>query len=143
MWYFHEPDAVGHRFGPVSPETGAMVHLLDSLMGDFMDKLSRLPVAEKVNVIITADHGMAELSPDRVLYLDDYIHAEWLERAYLGATSLLYAKPEYREQVYENLRKMPHATAYKREEIPGRLHYGSNPRIGDIVLVAELPTSLN
>lgn len=137
MWYFHEPDAVGHRFGPASPETGAMVHLLDSIMGDFMDKLSRLPVAEKVNVIITADHGMAELSPSRVLYLDEYVRAEWLEYAYLGATSLLYAKPEHREQVYENLRNMPHATVYKREEIPERLHYGSNPRIGDIVLVAD------
>ena len=142
MWYFHEPDAVGHRFGPVSPETGAMVHLLDSIMGDFMNKLSRLPVAGKVNVIITADHGMAGLSPDRVLYLDDYIRAEWLERAYLGATSLLYAKPEYREQVYERLQTMPHVTAYKREEMPERLHYGTNPRIGDIVLVADCGWSI-
>jgi predicted AlkP superfamily pyrophosphatase or phosphodiesterase len=137
MWYFHEPDAVGHRFGPVSAETGQMVHLLDSLMGNFMDKLKRLPIAEKVNVIITSDHGMAELSPDRVLYLEDYVRAEWLERVWLGATSLLYTKPEYREQVYENLQKMPHATAYKREAMPERLHYGSNPRIGDIVLVAD------
>ena len=137
MWYFHEPDAVGHRFGPVSPKTGAMVCLLDSIMGDFMDKLSRLPMADKINVIITADHGMAELSPGRVLCLDDYIRAEWLERAYLGATSLLYTKPEHREQVYENLQKTPHVTAYKREEMPERFHYGSNPRIGDIVLVAD------
>ncbi len=137
MWYFHEPDEVSHHHGPEAPRTAAMVRRLDSLLGVFMDSLSRMPLASKVNVIITADHGMAELSPDRTVCLDDYLDAGYTEHIYTAATTLIYTKPQYREQVYAGLQRMPHVKVYKREELPDRYHYGTNPRIGDLVVAAD------
>ncbi|MCF7802192.1 MAG: ectonucleotide pyrophosphatase/phosphodiesterase, partial [Candidatus Marinimicrobia bacterium] len=42
MYYFHEPDAVGHHAGPDSPETTQMVMKLDSLVGRFLNQLDQL-----------------------------------------------------------------------------------------------------
>jgi predicted AlkP superfamily pyrophosphatase or phosphodiesterase len=137
MWYFHEPDEAGHHYGPESPQTAAQVYLLDSLMGVFMDRLSRLPIADSVNVIVTSDHGMTALSPERTVCIDDYVSSNMVERVYAGASTLVYTKPKYREQVYADLQKMPHVKVYRREEMPERYHYGSNPRIGDLVVVAD------
>jgi alkaline phosphatase D len=137
MWYISEPDHTGHVYGAESEEMRAVVHELDSLVGVFTDKISRLPQADKINVIITSDHGMTDISPERVVYLSDYVRPEWLERQFNHSVGLLYTWPEHREQVWQALQDVPHISAYKKEEMPERFHYGSNPRIGDIVVIPD------
>ena len=36
-----------------------------------------------------------------------------------------------------NLSKIPHATVYRREDIPDRYHYKHHERIGDLLLLFE------
>ena len=50
--YFEEPDATGHTFGPVSEQTRSVVERLDSLLGTLRTKLSTLPIADKINIIV-------------------------------------------------------------------------------------------
>ena len=78
-WYYPEPDGVGHRFGPESPQVQAKVEYLDSLIGDFLGKLAQLPIADQVNVIVTSDHGMSRISGDKAIYFDDYLQPAWLD----------------------------------------------------------------
>ena len=137
MWYFHEPDEVSHHYGTHSEQTKNTVQLLDSLLGDFMNKLAQLPIANEVNVIITADHGMTNISQERSVCIDDYIDASQTSHIYTAPTTFVYSKSGYRDTLYNALQKMPHARVYKREELPPRYHYGNNSRIADLVVIAD------
>ena len=47
MLYFHEPDDAGHRFGPKSAETEAMIDSMDSIMGHILDSMEKLDIYPK------------------------------------------------------------------------------------------------
>lgn len=143
MWYMHEPDAVGHRYGPFAQEVNQEVMYLDSLVGVFMEKLSRLPIADKVNVIILSDHGMGRISQDKQVYLNKILKPTW-------TTNIVGGNPFYNIKASDNaidsilyvLNNTEGVTGYKSSETPERLHYGSNPRTLDIVAVADSSYSL-
>ena len=134
MLYFEEPDGTGHHFGPRSLETKRKVEYLDSLVGVLMHKISRLPIADRINLIVTSDHGMTEISDERVVNMHQYLKPEWC-RVIDGKTpTSVFTKPEFRDSVYNSLKNVPHIHVWKKEEIPAELHYGSSDRIGDIVI---------
>uniref|UniRef100_A0A3Q2WAM2 Ectonucleotide pyrophosphatase/phosphodiesterase 7, tandem duplicate 2 n=1 Tax=Haplochromis burtoni TaxID=8153 RepID=A0A3Q2WAM2_HAPBU len=56
--YFGEPDGTGHRYGPDSPERREMVQQVDRTVGYIRDKIQDHCLTDRLNVIITADHGM-------------------------------------------------------------------------------------
>lgn len=134
MWYMDEPDGVGHDHGPESPQTKATLEHLDSLLGVFLSKIEKLPISEKVNIIVTSDHGMSETSENRIIYLDDYLKESWTEKR--GWTSF-FPKPGFEDSVLSALERAPHIDAWKKEDIPDSLHYGTNPRIPPIVASRE------
>ncbi len=137
-WYFDQPDAISHKYGPLSPETGKMVVHLDSLMGVFMKKLKELPIASKVNFIIVSDHGMCEISHDRVIYLNNYINKDWFDEISPNNPLFLFkVKKEYADTAFKALKSIPHVSVWKHGEVPERLHYGTNPRTLDFILVAD------
>ncbi len=137
MLYFDEPDAKGHHFGPRSPEVAKEVHRLDSLIGDLMKKIKELPVASQVNVIVTADHGMTAISPDRFVKMENYLPARWIDKADGANPTSLFTHNGYRDSVLITLNKIPHIKAYKKEEMPASLHYGTSDRIGDVVVCPD------
>jgi len=137
-WYMHEPDSRSHAYGPGSPEVKEVLVYIDSLIGDFMEKLARLPIADQVNVIITSDHGMGPISRERVVVLDDYLQPGWLDTA-LGYNPNFMFKPRpgYMDTVYLALKKAPHLRVWKKGELPARFHYNRHPHIFPIVAVAD------
>jgi predicted AlkP superfamily pyrophosphatase or phosphodiesterase len=137
MLYFSEPDGKGHHFGPKSREVGNEVHYLDSLMGDLMHKIEKLPIASKVNVIITADHGMTEISSDRFVCMKDYLPSRWVEKVDGTNPTSIFTREGYRDSVLMALKKVSHIKAYKKEEIPISLNYGTSDRIGDVVVCPD------
>lgn len=143
-WYMHEPDGVGHEYGPDAAETRKMNHYLDSLIGVFNHKISQLAFADKINVIVTSDHGMGQIYPDSVVYLDDVIPARWVNRYEGGNPAFnILAEEGCVDSILMVLSKTPHLKAWKRDEIPAHLHYGSNPRVLDINVVADSAWSIN
>lgn len=142
-WYYPEPDGVGHRFSPESQEVKDMVEHLDSLIGDFREKLSALPIADQVNVIVTSDHGMARISGDKMIYFDDHIQTTWLDTS-LGSNPIWMfdTKEGFLDSVYNNLKQAEHLQVWMRDSIPDTLHYGKNPRVMDIVVAPDLNWSV-
>jgi len=136
-WYYHEPDGTAHRNGATGSKTMALVEDIDSLLGIYLQKISELPHADKINLIIVSDHGMADISPEKYINLNDYVDRNWFDLITGGnPVYSLQPKAEFREQAIAALKAVPNLNVWKRDEVPTRLHYGSNPRIQDIVIEA-------
>ena len=138
-WYYPEPDGVGHHYGPGSPETNQKLAYLDSLVGDFLRKLEALPIADQVNIIVTADHGMARTSGDKAIYFDDYIQTTWLDTT-IGSNPVWMFDPKegFKDSVLLNLQRNPHLHVWERDSIPDHLHYGSHSRVMEIVASPDI-----
>jgi predicted AlkP superfamily pyrophosphatase or phosphodiesterase len=136
--YFEEPDAVSHVYGPLSPETGAVVKSLDSLMGELREGISRLPQAKKVNLIVLSDHGMAGIDTSRYNYIFDTLPQTMVKRIYGGSPVWAVEPVEgMTDSVLYYLNIQKGMKAFRREELPGHLHYGTHPRIPAVVLIAD------
>ncbi len=79
LWYFDEPDHSGHKFGPDSKELEDKIIELDFLIGYFISEIQKLAYADKINVIVTSDHGMANISEERKVALEDHLTMDWVE----------------------------------------------------------------
>lgn len=136
--YLEEPDMSAHDFGPVSPETKEKVMMVDSLVGVLMRGVQQLPHADRVNLIVLSDHGLAEVSKERLVPLEKYIPKSWLATPTMGSPVVfLKAKPGYYDSIASKMSSIPHVKGYPSNKIPGRLHFGTNPRTMDFTLVAD------
>jgi len=138
LLYFQEPDAISHKFGPISNQTKRQVEQLDSLMGVLRMKLKALPIGEKINLIIVSDHGMAPISHDMEVELSSGVKSEWVDEVQADNPAMnLSAKAQYYDSVFSALTRMEHIKVWKNKEIPVRLNYGKNPRTLDFTVVAD------
>lgn len=138
LWYMEQPDGIEHDEGPDGEGTRRMVMHLDSLVGVFLDKIESLPIAGQVNIIITSDHGMGSISPDRCTNLKQYIDYRWFDEIEGHSPNLtLKVKNEFADTAWKALSVIPHLTAWKHGEVPDSLHYGTNPRTLDFIVVAD------
>ncbi len=137
-FYFQEPDSQGHRTGPDSPEIDALVMELDSLVGVFISDLKQLPHYKKINFIVTSDHGMTEVTMDRYVDIASYTPRDWYVRTH-GGNPVLHVTPreELRDTIMQILQQVENVTVWRKEEVPARLNYGTNPRIEEIIIMAD------
>jgi predicted AlkP superfamily pyrophosphatase or phosphodiesterase len=133
--YFEDTDEVGHAYGPDAPETAAAVRQADEMIGQLLEGIAArgLPV----DLIVVADHGMETLEGGWVI-LD-----KWADlREFNTAGGRLYPKSEA-EKAYESLlNKSDKFKVYRRAQVPDYLHFNSNPREGDPVVVPAGPYSI-
>jgi alkaline phosphatase D len=143
LWYYHEPDHTGHIDGPYGTKTKETVEQLDKWLGTFFNKMRKLPDFDKFNFIITSDHGMGEISSNKVLLLDKLIDTSDIEIINGGNPVFnLKVKAGRVEKVYGQLKKCRHISVWKHNGLPPRLHYGTNPRTLDLTVVADTTWSL-
>ena len=138
LLYFQEPDGVGHDFGPFGEETGEMIRELEQELARLRDGIKDLPIADKVNLIVTSDHGMGQTSEDRYVNIYDHVKEEWVENlAGWNPMYLLDAADDYIDSVVNILDAVEGLTAWRKEDIPAHLHYGTHERITNVVVVAD------
>ncbi|XP_061913459.1 ectonucleotide pyrophosphatase/phosphodiesterase family member 7-like [Entelurus aequoreus] len=143
--YFGEPDLVGHKYGPDSPECQKMVQQVDRTVGYIRDKIYFHGLTDRLNIIITADHGMTKILPkgqiQRIVlskipsFSFKDIQFQLLD---YGPVGMLLPKEGKLEKVYQALKGgHPHLHVYKKEDMPERLHYSSHPRLLPIILLSD------
>jgi len=144
MFYFDQPDHLTHSIGPAGPDVRRMIMHLDSLVGDIETKLEQLPIGNQVNFMIVSDHGMEAISDSRKIVLDHYIKTNWCERI-IGHTPMLTIdpKPGCTDSIIMQISVLPHLKIWAKENLPSRFHYGTNPRIGELVILADSSYSLS
>jgi predicted AlkP superfamily pyrophosphatase or phosphodiesterase len=136
--YFSEADHVGHDDGPESPAASEAIRHLDASLGLLQAGLRDLHLLDRTTIVVVSDHGMASLSDDRVVFLDDFLDLSRVDVVDWGQVVQVRPKNGSVSDVYQALRgKHPAMTVYRREEMPPRLHYRENPRIQPIVALAD------
>lgn len=138
MWYMDEPDGIGHYAGPHAEATDSVIMRLDSLLGVFMEKVADLPFSDKINVIVTSDHGMGPISEKRVLNLSDHLDTAWLEQVEgHNPNYLIKAKEGFQDSIFDVLQKVEHISVWKHGNMPDALNYGTHPRTLDLIVLAD------
>jgi predicted AlkP superfamily pyrophosphatase or phosphodiesterase len=141
--YFNEPDETGHSYGPVSPQTRRTVERMDSVMGVLRSKLSKLPDAKRINLIIVSDHGMAAVSPERYINVKAVVPNRMIASISGGNPVYLINPVEgKKDSVLFLLNKAKGMKAWSKSQLPPKWHYGTNPRIPEIVVVADSSWSI-
>jgi len=135
-FYFEETNAAGHKYGPESPELAAAVRLLDTQVGTLRTRLAAAGVTP--NFVIVSDHGMAPVSADKVMLLDDYIDLATVQVDFDGSAVGLRPHDGDAAALVRRLAALPHARAYLAADLPLALHLKDNARIPPVWIVPEL-----
>lgn len=149
--YFSVVDSAGHKYGP--EPTGADVNQVRDAINEVDTSLGRLrewitQSGLPVNLIVVSDHGMKQLDPNKVVFLDESIKDELPEFTISesGSMTMLHVKnpndPKDQKLINTTLAKLKEDnrfTALRKNRIPPDLHFSTNDRIGDIVILAAAP----
>lgn len=140
--YFEQVDHAGHRTGPDSAESRAARAEVDAALKRLLDGLEQRGLRDKVNLIVVSDHGMANVVGRE--YLADYLqpHGLGLDAIDIVTSGALASiKPRKGREADVDaalLGRHPHATCWRKQALPARWHYGSNPRIPPILCQADV-----
>ncbi len=137
--YFEDVDAVAHDHGMDAPETGEAVAAVDGSLGRLLDGIDRLEHGDEVFVVLVSDHGLMP-APAAMVDLLDMELFPGVRLAESGPYASLFIDeggpargPQLRDSIAALL---PLNDVWLREQVPARLHYSADPRIGDIVVSA-------
>ncbi|MFQ6613370.1 MAG: ectonucleotide pyrophosphatase/phosphodiesterase [Fidelibacterota bacterium] len=136
--YFPDTDDAGHHFGPDSSAVNDAIQEVDSRIGDLIRGLEARHQLDSVNIMVVSDHGMAELSQDRVVYLDDYLNTDKLTIINWSPVLDIYIDSTRVDSLYQLLHGIvPHVRIYKKSTIPKEFHYSAHYRIPLLVGVVD------
>ncbi|XP_077976984.1 ectonucleotide pyrophosphatase/phosphodiesterase family member 5-like [Glandiceps talaboti] len=142
LLYFNEPDHTGHSKGPDSDEIKTVIEMCDNITGYLIQRLKDVGLYDQMNLIITSDHGMAELDKSRVIKLDEYVNRDLYD--YVDHTPVAALNPHDPKNtltVYRAISNIAHMTVYmkgdEKNSIPDHFHYTNNPRIMPIIAMAD------
>ena len=131
-------DGVGHDFGPDAEEIISAIQQADSLIGYLTQQIEALGLEDQVNLIIVADHGMAQNSRDKIIYVDDYINVDDLDIYSWGTSFSIRGDKQTLDSVYQQLKSNEDQfQVYKKEDIPDRFRVKNSPRFPDLLMIPE------
>lgn len=134
--YFDTVDSAGHKYGPADAHVTDAVRDVDTAIGRLRNGLAEL--GQPANLVIVADHGMAPISPARVVRIDRMLPAT----AFHAVTDGPYVGMDPVAGQEANVARVmlaphDHLQCWRKGEIPARFAYGHNPRVPAIVCLAE------
>jgi len=137
--YFEETDDYGHHYGPNSDGISLAIQTCDSLVAYLRNGLTEIGMSDSVNIILTSDHGMTEISKDRTINIEKMLDGLDYHSSDNGPFMLIQPSEKDREKIKTILENnQVHYKFYLREEVPAHYHYSKSKRIPDFVLIADL-----
>jgi ectonucleotide pyrophosphatase/phosphodiesterase family protein 5 len=135
--YFDIVDGAGHLGGPDSPQVDQAIAKTDASIGHLLDGLRMRHI--DADLIVLADHGMIATSPQRTIVLDDLVDLKAARPVFIDAVAGfdITPGPAGEEAQTALLRPQPHMSCSRKQDLPARLHYGTNARIPAIICLAE------
>lgn len=141
--YFSFLDSKGHTYGPNSSEVDDAVELMDALLGYLFDRVGSIGLQDRINIILVSDHGMAELSEEKVIFLDEKINLEDVDVVDWSPVAMLRPEEGKTKEVYTALKENEvNYRVFLRDELPGRYHFSNHYRIPEIIMIADVGFSI-
>ncbi|WP_061540248.1 ectonucleotide pyrophosphatase/phosphodiesterase [Collimonas fungivorans] len=135
--YFEDVDHAGHEYGPDAAQTTQAAAHVDEALGRLVAGLQTRDI--KANIVIVSDHGMAAMSRQRVIRLDQIAPPGSYRTVTSGTYAGLEAAPGQDGVLAAALLKpQEHMQCWRKEAIPPRFHYGQNPRVPGFICLAEV-----
>ncbi|XP_076061397.1 venom phosphodiesterase-like [Oratosquilla oratoria] len=137
--YLEAPDTAGHDFGPNSPEVERSITEADTILGNLLKRLMDLRILPCINLLVVADHGMADAGQQRAIYLDEYIpNIENSTRFFDGIFGRIEpndGNPATTLQIARTLAcRRREMRVYLKEVMPVRWHLNNQRRVESLVL---------
>lgn len=142
--YFDAVDHAGHDYGPYSTEVGEALREVDHAMARLVDGLRQRGLYDRMNIVVVSDHGMADVPVGNTVFLDDIVKPANVDVVNYGVVTGLNVQPNKHAARTEARLLSPHEHmhCYRREALPARLDYGHNPRVPDILCLADTGWSI-
>ena len=138
--YFHETDTKGHDFGPNSAEINEAIKLLDNQLGSLVDGIKKINLIDSVNIIIVSDHGMTEISENKIINIEKILQGKKCELWETGPV-MMVNPPD--DDIYKLLKQNnKNYYVYKKEELANFYYFSDHPFIYPIILIAKPGYSL-
>jgi predicted AlkP superfamily pyrophosphatase or phosphodiesterase len=117
----------------------AAIGQADTAVARLVEGLRARNLSASTNIVIVADHGMTAVdATDRLILIDQFVDVTKLNAVAFGAYIGVNPNPGSEVEVERAmLAPHPHMTCWRKADIPGRLHYGTNARVPAIFCLAE------
>ena len=139
--YFDSPDEAGHCCGPNSENVTEEIGKTNNITGYLMERLREAGLLDKVNLIITADHGMDAYNASTVLDLNRYVASNVPYKIWSYSASSFFLNSTNVAVTYKNLKEAEKQTkklmVYRKEEVPKDLHFRNSVRVPEIIVIME------
>ena len=128
----NEPDKTGHIYGPNSKEIIEKIQRSDKILGRLVKGLNKFNI--EANLIVVSDHGMREISRNRVIILDDYLPSLTNIITYGNGPIMQFDSDD--KNIYKKLKDILHLSVYTKNNLPKRYHF-VNENSGDYILIPD------
>jgi alkaline phosphatase D len=150
--YFSAVDTAAHQFGVDSKQEHDAIIRVDKHIGDLLRGLDKLNLKERSNIIVVADHGMVNLSEQRVINLDswldlsEFIVPDWPNNrvsVHLPFINLYAEESKLVDAAYNSLLGVhPNLRVLRRGAFPKNYHFDHPIREPDLMLLADTGWSI-
>lgn len=137
--YFSDVDSAGHSRGPDSDAVRDAVARVDKSIGDLVAGVQDAGLSDRVHFVVVSDHGMAALSPDRMIVVDDYIDIATADVVDWAPVLGLSPKDgSAAETLYQALKdKHPALEVYRNSDVPAVYGLAGHPRLPAVIGIAK------
>ena len=138
--YFSDIDSASHRAALDGPEVEKAVMAMDAALGSLLDGIDALPTRDRVILLLTSDHGMANTSAAQTVQLGSLVDTSNIKPSFSGPVAGLHVSggAASAQRVRDQLNaKLTNGRAYLRQGLPERYHLRETPRAGDVIVVMD------
>lgn len=145
--YMPEVDQAGHRGGPDSQEVDDALKVVDAFVGDVVSEIDARNLTNIVDLIVLSDHGMTQLSKQRLIFLDDVLGEDFTRISHRDgwpSFGLHFDEDAVIDSITAKLTEAStgehrmNFSMYTPKTMPERWHFSHGPRIAPIYLVPDL-----
>ena len=133
--YFNEPDHAGHVYGPYDNRTKLEIARSDSILGYLLNSINTSELKDRINIIVVSDHGMEEVSNNKIINIRKYIDENEFDIYDNGPIIQLYSK-DVENMPYLTTDMIPNVKIFTKQNLPDRFRFKTY-NTGDYILLAD------
>ena len=142
--YFDAVDHEAHAFGPDTPQVDAALRSTDQALARLVAGLRQRRLFDHINLIVLSDHGMSATAQKNQVLIDQIIQLDHVQAVSMGVLAGFNprgadagAQADFAAIERHLEQPQAHMRCWDKTRVPARLAYGSNPRIPQLLCLAN------